>query len=239
MALIKCENLKLGYEGQVILENINFELKGGEYLCIIGENGAGKSTLVKALLKLKKTMGGSIELGDGLRAKEIGYLPQQTLAQKDFQASVFEVLISGRLNNLSFLPFYTKADKEDAMDKMRLMGIENLKNKCYNDLSGGQQQRVLLARAMCATKKVILLDEPATGLDPVVTAEFYELISKINKDMGITVIMVSHDMEATLKYASHIMYLSQNNVFYGTKEAYLTSEAGMKYGTGEGAQNND
>lgn len=239
MALIKCENLKLGYEGQVILENINFELKGGEYLCIIGENGAGKSTLVKALLKLKKTMGGSIELGDGLRAKEIGYLPQQTLAQKDFPASVFEVVISGRLNNLSFLPFYTKADKEDAMDKMRLMGIENLKNKCYNDLSGGQQQRVLLARAMCATKKVILLDEPATGLDPVVTAEFYELISKINKDMGITVIMVSHDMEATLKYASHIMYLSQNNVFYGTKEAYLTSEAGMKYGTGEGAQNND
>ena len=239
MALIKCENLKLGYEGQVILENINFELKGGEYLCIIGENGAGKSTLVKALLKLKKTMGGSIELGDGLRAKEIGYLPQQTLAQKDFPASVFEVVISGRLNNLSFLPFYTKADKEDAMDKMRLMGIENLKNKCYNDLSGGQQQRVLLARAMCATKKVILLDEPATGLDPIVTAEFYELISKINKDMGIPVIMVSHDMEATLKYASHIMYLSQNNVFYGTKEAYLTSEAGMKYGTGEGAQNND
>lgn len=238
MALIKCENLKLGYEGQVILENINFELNGGEYLCIIGENGAGKSTLVKALLKLKKTMGGSIELGDGLRAREIGYLPQQTLAQKDFPASVFEVVISGRLNNLSFLPFYTKADKEDAMDKMRLMGVDALKNKCYNDLSGGQQQRVLLARAMCATKKVILLDEPATGLDPIVTAEFYELISKINKDMGITVIMVSHDMDATLKYASHIMYLSQDKVFYGSKEEYLESEVGMKYATGEGAEKN-
>lgn len=238
MALIKCENLKLGYEGQVILENINFELNGGEYLCIIGENGAGKSTLVKALLKLKKTMGGSIELGDGLRAREIGYLPQQTLAQKDFPASVFEVVISGRLNNLSFLPFYTKADKEDAMDKMRLMGVDTLKNKCYNDLSGGQQQRVLLARAMCATKKVILLDEPATGLDPIVTAEFYELISKINKDMGITVIMVSHDMDATLKYASHIMYLSQDKVFYGSKEEYLESEVGMKYATGEGAEKN-
>lgn len=238
MALIKCENLKLGYEGQVILENINFELNGGEYLCIIGENGAGKSTLVKALLKLKKAMGGSIELGDGLRAREIGYLPQQTLAQKDFPASVFEVVISGRLNNLSFLPFYTKADKEDAMDKMRLMGVDALKNKCYNDLSGGQQQRVLLARAMCATKKVILLDEPATGLDPIVTAEFYELISKINKDMGITVIMVSHDMDATLKYASHIMYLSQDKVFYGNKKEYLESEVGMKYATGEGAEKN-
>ena len=238
MALIKCENLKLGYEGQVILENINFELNGGEYLCIIGENGAGKSTLVKALLKLKKTMGGSIELGDGLRAREIGYLPQQTLAQKDFPASVFEVVISGRLNNLSFLPFYTKADKEDAMDKMRLMGVDALKNKCYTDLSGGQQQRVLLARAMCATKKVILLDEPATGLDPIVTAEFYELISKINKDMGITVIMVSHDMDATLKYASHIMYLSQDKVFYGSKKEYLESEVGMKYATGEGVEKN-
>lgn len=238
MALIKCENLKLGYEGQVILENINFELNGGEYLCIIGENGAGKSTLVKALLKLKKAMGGSIELGDGLRAREIGYLPQQTLAQKDFPASVFEVVISGRLNNLSILPFYTKADKEDAMDKMRLMGVDSLKNKCYNDLSGGQQQRVLLARAMCATKKVILLDEPATGLDPIVTAEFYELISKINKDMGITVIMVSHDMDATLKYASHIMYLSQDKVFYGSKKEYLESEVGMKYATGEGAEKN-
>ena len=238
MALIKCENLKLGYEGQVILENINFELNGGEYLCIIGENGAGKSTLVKALLKLKKTRGGSIELGDGLRAREIGYLPQQTLAQKDFPASVFEVVISGRLNNLSFLPFYTKADKEDAMDKMRLMGVDALKNKCYNDLSGGQQQRVLLARAMCATKKVILLDEPATGLDPIVTAEFYELISKINKDMGITVIMVSHDMDATLKYASHIMYLSQDKVFYGSKKEYLESEVGMKYAIGEGVEKN-
>ena len=124
------------------------------------------------------------------------------------------------------------------MDKMRLMGVDALKNKCYNDLSGGQQQRVLLARAMCATKKVILLDEPATGLDPIVTAEFYELISKINKDMGITVIMVSHDMDATLKYASHIMYLSQDKVFYGSKKEYLESEVGMKYATGEGAEKN-
>ena len=234
MALIKCENLKLGYEGQVILDNINFELKGGEYLCIIGENGAGKSTLVKALLRLKKTMGGSVLFGDGLRAKEIGYLPQQTIAQKDFPASVYEVVISGRLNNLSLFPFYKKADKEDAMDKMRLMGIEGLKNKCYNDLSGGQQQRVLLARAMCATKKAILLDEPATGLDPIATAEFYELINRINKEMGITVIMVSHDMEATIKYASHILYLSQDKVFYGTKEEYLESGDGMRYGTKEG-----
>ncbi len=233
MALIKCTGLKLGYEGRAILDNIDFELAGGEYLCIIGENGVGKSTLIKALLRLKKPMDGSIVTGDGLKAKEIGYLPQQTAAQKDFPASVYEVVLSGRLNNLSFHPFYTKADKEDAYDKMRLMGIENLKDRCYHDLSGGQQQRTLLARAMCATKKLILLDEPATGLDPAATSEFYELIYHINRKMGITVIMVSHDMEATLRYATHILQLSHKGYFFGTKEEYV------KYSSTEGAVTGD
>lgn len=228
MALITCKNVSLGYEGQTILENVNFEIKGGEYLCIIGENGAGKSTLVKGLLRLKKPMSGTIEL-DGLKHREIGYLPQQTSAQKDFPASVYEVVISGRLNNLSFKPFYTKEDKKDAEEKMKLMGIFELRDKCYHDLSGGQQQRVLLARAMCATKKVILLDEPVSGLDPVVTNELYELIHKINREMGITVIMVSHDIEATLKYATHIIYLEKEHVFFGTKEAYLKTEKGRNY----------
>ena len=152
MALITCNNLCLGYEGEIILNNINFELNGGEYLCVIGENGAGKSTLVKGLLRLKKPMSGSITLSDGLKNQEIGYLPQQTLAQKDFPASVYEVVLSGKLNSLGFKPFFSRQDKADAMDKMKLMGIEELKDKCYHDLSGGPQQRVLLARAMCATK---------------------------------------------------------------------------------------
>ncbi|MGN0370928.1 MAG: metal ABC transporter ATP-binding protein [Butyrivibrio sp.] len=234
MALIACENISLGYEGEVILENINFSLNGGEYLCIVGENGTGKSTLVKGLLKLKKPMSGNILYEEGLKSSEIGYLPQQTLAQKDFPASVYEVVLSGRLNSLGMKPFFGRKDKKDAIEKMNLMGIADLKNKCYHDLSGGQQQRVLLARAMCATKKLILLDEPVAGLDPIATVELYELIADINKKYGITVIMVSHDMEATLKYASHILHLSHKQLFFGKKEDYLkTEESRMFAATGE------
>ena len=229
MALIKCEDVSLGYEGQVILQDVNFKLEGGEYLCIIGENGAGKSTLIKGILRLKKPMSGIIETGDGLKNTEIGYMPQQTAAQKDFPASVYEVVISGRINSLGFRPFFGKKDKKDVTDKLRLMGIEHLKNKCFQDLSGGQKQRVLLARAMCATKKVILLDEPVAGLDPVATQELYELINKINKEMGITVIMVSHDIEATLKYATHILHLSHRQMFFGKTEDFLLTDDGRKF----------
>lgn len=234
MALIECKDVCLGYEGKVILQGVNFQLNGGEYLFIIGENGTGKSTLTKGLLKLKKPMYGSVMMGDGLKSSEIGYLPQQTVAQKDFPASVYEVVLSGRLNSLGFRPFYSRKDKQDAMEKMKLMGIDHLKNKCYYDLSGGQQQRVLLARALCATKKLILLDEPAAGLDPIVTVELYELIAKVNREFGITVIMVSHDMDAMNKYASHVLHLSHKQLFYGTKEDYLATKEGLFFATGEG-----
>ena len=192
--------------------------------------------LRKGLLRLKKPMSGSITMGDGLKDNEIGYLPQQTVAQKDFPASVYEVVISGRLNSLGMKPFFGHADKKDVLEKMKLMGIEHLKNKCYHDLSGGQQQRVLLARAMCATKKVILLDEPVAGLDPIVTTELYELIAKINKEMGITVIMVSHDIDAALKYATHILHLSHRQLFYGTTSDYLDTETGRIFAGAEGME---
>ena len=236
MALISCKDVSLGYEGKTILNEVNFELNGGEYLFIIGENGAGKSTLIKGLLKLKKPMNGQIVMGDGLKSSEIGYLPQQTIAQKDFPASVYEVVLSGRLNSLGWKPFYGRKDKQDVLDKLELMGISHLKNKCYHDLSGGQQQRVLLARAMCATKKLILLDEPAAGLDPIVTVELYELIARINKEMGITVIMVSHDMDAMSKYATHILHLSHKQLFYGTKEEYMNTKEGLFFVAGEGVK---
>ena len=238
MALIECKDVCLGYEGKVILEDINFTLKGGEYLFIVGENGTGKSTLIKGLLRLIKPMSGSIVTGDGLKAAEIGYLPQQTVAQKDFPASVYEVVLSGRLNSLGFKPFYGRKDRQAAVDKMKLMGIEHLRNKSYGDLSGGQKQRVLLARAMCATKKVILMDEPAAGLDPIVTVELYELIAKINKELGITVIMVSHDMEAMAKYAGYVLHLSHRQLFFGTKEEYMNTKEGLIFTSGEGAGNN-
>ena len=211
MALIKCENVSIGYEGQMVVHDLNFEINQGDYLCIVGENGSGKSTLVKSLLGLKNVDKGKIVFDDGLKQTEIGYLPQQTDVKKDFPASVYEVVLSGRLNSRGMKPFYTAEDKKQAWEKMDMLGIRDLAKQCFRDLSGGQRQRVLLARALCATKKLLLLDEPVTGLDPIVTAEFYQLISRINKESGIAVVMVSHDIESAVEYASHILAFTGNS----------------------------
>nr|WP_178629785.1 metal ABC transporter ATP-binding protein [uncultured Mediterraneibacter sp.] len=233
MALIKCENVSIGYEGQTVVRDLNFQIEQGDYLCIVGENGSGKSTLVKSLLGLKAVDSGKIEFGDGLKQREIGYLPQQTDVQKDFPASVYEVVLSGRLNSRGFHPFYTTKDRQQAREKMQMLGIEDLAKQCFRDLSGGQKQRVLLARALCATKKLLLLDEPVTGLDPIVTAEFYQLISRINKESGIAVVMVSHDIESTVEYASHILHLQETVLYFGKAQDYLKSRAGKTFLGGE------
>lgn len=224
MAQITCENVSFEYDGRTISNALSFEINSGDYLCIVGENGSGKSTLIKGLLRLKSPASGRIEYGDGLKPAEIGYLPQQTGSQKDFPASVYEVVLSGKLNSLGMRPFFTKKMKDEALENLRLMGIENLKNRCYQELSGGQQQRVLLARALCATKKVLLLDEPVAGLDPKVTDDMYTLIDHINKKMGITIIMVSHDMASSVKYASHILHLGHGQLFFGPADEYLKSD---------------
>ena len=229
MDLITCKNISFVYDGVPSVKNLNFSVEQNDYLCIVGENGAGKSTLIKGLLRLKKPSSGTIRLGNGLLTKEIGYLPQQTTVQKDFPASVYEVVLSGCLNRLGAKPFYTKREKKITNENLRKMGIENLKNRCYRELSGGQQQRVLLARALCAAKKVILLDEPAAGLDPVATQSLYELIRQLNEDMGVTVIMVSHDIHAAVQYAKHILHLCHSQLFFGTTEEYLNSEAGSHF----------
>lgn len=206
-----------------VIENLSFEINSGDYLCIVGENGSGKSTLVKALLSLKKPENGTIEFGDGLKKNEIGYLPQQTSAQKSFPASVSEVVISGCLNSRGFRPFYSLKERKTAAENIEKLGITELKNRSYRELSGGQQQRVLLARALCATKKLLLLDEPVTGLDPIITAEFYELISRINKE-GITVIMVTHDISAALKYANRVLCMREDRHFFGSLEEFKNSD---------------
>ncbi len=229
MALIRCENVSIGYEGQTVVKDLSFQIDAGDYLCIVGENGSGKSTLVKSLLGLKSVEKGQIVFGDGLRQNEIGYLPQQTDVQKDFPASVYEVVLSGRLNSRGIRPFYTSADKKTAFEKMKMLGISDLSRQCFRDLSGGQKQRVLLARALCATKTLLLLDEPVTGLDPIVTAEFYELIQRINKEAGIAVVMVSHDIESAVKYATHILHLQEKVLFFGTAEAYQRSRVGQTF----------
>ncbi len=219
MALITVENLTLGYESQTIVDNLNFTVNAGDYLCIVGENGSGKTTLMKTLLGLREPMGGTIKEGDGLKKNEIGYLPQQTVVQKDFPASVREIVLSGCQGRQGLKPFYSKEDKKLAEENMEKMGLTKLADRCYRNLSGGQQQRVLLARALCSTSKVLLLDEPVSGLDPKVTQEMYDLIRDLNKD-GVTIIMISHDIEAAVKYADHILSIGEEN-FFGTKEEYL------------------
>ena len=223
MALIKTENLTLSYENMTVIKELSFDVNVGDYLCIVGENGSGKSTLIKALLSLKKPESGSISLGDGLMQREIGYLPQQTGAQRDFPAGVGEVVISGCLNSRGIKPFYSRREKEMAAENMERLGITALKKRSYRELSGGQQQRVLLARALCATRKLLLLDEPTAGLDPMVTAELYSLINGINKS-GVTVIMVTHDISAALKYASHIICLKSDSWFFGTTDEFIQSD---------------
>lgn len=233
MALIRCENVSIGYEGQTVVRDLSFQISAGDYLCIVGENGSGKSTLVKSLLGLKSVEKGRIIYGDGLRQNEIGYLPQQTDVQKDFPASVYEVVLSGRLNSRGLRPFYTAADRKQAWENMELLGIGDFAKHCFRDLSGGQRQRVLLARALCATRTLLLLDEPVTGLDPIVTAEFYQLIKKINRESGIAVVMVSHDIESAVQDASHILHLQETALFFGTAEDYRKSQVGRAFLSGE------
>ena len=234
MALITCEHVCLGYDGQTVLRDVNFTVSRGDLLCVVGENGSGKSTLIKGLLGLKAPEQGSITLGDGLVRNEIGYLPQQTVVQKDFPASVREIVLSGCQGRCGSRPFYNKEEKQLAAETMDKMQITQLARRCYRTLSGGQQQRVLLARALCATRKMLLLDEPVSGLDPKVTAEMYALIQKLNYEDGITVVMISHDLNAALQYASHILHIG-DTVFFGTKAAYLNefSQAWQKGGAAQ------
>ncbi len=220
MTQLTCQNLAVGYEGRAVLENLNFSVCPGDYLCIVGENGSGKSTLMKTILGLQPPVRGRVLTGDGLRKNEIGYLPQQTPVQRDFPASVREIVLSGCQGRCGGRPFYSKGEKQLAQTAMERMQVAALAKRCYRTLSGGQQQRVLLARALCAAQNMLLLDEPVSGLDPKVTGEMYGLIQRLNREDGVTILMISHDITTTLTYASHILHLGRR-VFFGTKADYL------------------
>ena len=232
LAQLECRKLCLGYDSKVIVNDLNFSVDAGDYLCIVGENGSGKSTLMRTILGLQSAISGKVIRGDGVLKNDIGYLPQQTVVQRDFPASVGEIVLSGFQGKCGLRPFYKKEEKELAREKLSKMGIAELEKKCYRELSGGQQQRVLLARALCATKKILLLDEPAAGLDPKVTAEMYELINSLNKDDGITIIMITHDISQAMCYASHILHIGKEN-FFGSKEDYLNSKFGKIFNADE------
>lgn len=229
MALIACDNVSFAYEGHVVVRELSLQIRQGEYLCIVGENGSGKSTLVKGLLGLLSPVHGKITYGEGLTFSKIGYLPQRTDAQKDFPASVWEVAASGCR---SARPFLNKAEQEKVREQLRMMGVEDVRRASFATLSGGQQQRVLLARALCATESMLLLDEPVAGLDPLVTKEMYQVIDMLHQKRGLTVVMISHDIAAALRYADHILHLSHDQSFFGTTEEYRLSPLGLRFAGG-------
>lgn len=233
--IIKCEHADFGYENQDAVVDLNLEIYPGDYLCVVGENGSGKSTLIKGMLGLLKPTGGTLTVADDLKRGGIGYLPQQTAAQRDFPATVQEVVLSGTLSRRGNRPFYSMAERKLAAHNLERLGIEHLKNKCYRELSGGQQQRVLIARALCATEQLLILDEPITGLDPSAIQDFYHLVKKLNKEDGITIIMVSHDIGNVISQANKILHLHRNVVFCGTAEEYKKSVAGKEFLGGEEA----
>lgn len=233
MNVISCKNITVHNERTLALDNVSFDVHDGEFLTIVGENGAGKSTLAKVILGILQPDGGSVSVSDSVRGK-IGYLPQQSSAQRDFPASVYEVVLSGNIGATGFFPFYSRAQKARARGNMEMLGITSIAKKSYRALSGGQQQRVLLARALCAADKVLLLDEPTAGLDPLVTKELYTTVRHLCDEHGMTVIMVSHDIPAAMKYSDRILHLACSVKFIGTTEEYAKTPLGASFGT-EGA----
>ena len=235
MSLIECKHLKVGYENRTAVDDVSFYINEGDYLCIVGENGSGKSTLMKSILGLIPIKSGEI-IFNGLKQNQIGYLPQQTIVQRDFPASVFEVVLSGCLNRLGMKPFFTAKERKIAEDNIKLLNIEKIRKKAYCDLSGGQQQRVLLARALCATEKILLLDEPFTALDTVVSNELYGVIKMLNKERGITVVMISHDVRNSVESSDMVLHMDTKILFYGTSAEYLKSQSSKRL-LGEGGEN--
>ena len=248
---IQCQNVSFGYEGQIIVRGLDFTVRAGDFLLLAGENGSGKSTLIKGLLRLLSPMEGTLSFKAEFERTHIGYLSQQTAVKQDFPAGVFEIALSGYLGKMKLRPFYTRTEKQKTEENLRLLGIADLKNRCFRELSGGQQRRVLLARSLCAAEpaaedairgsppvKLLVLDEPFAGLDPLISAELYKLLAEINRVTGMTIIMASHDIEA-ISYVSHVLHLQnlhsknlqpQNRqLFFGSTEEYRRSDTGKNF----------
>ena len=231
MAQLRCENISVGYEDGIVVSDVSFELNRGDYVCIVGENGAGKSSLLKGILGLAKIQGGKLEYGDGMSRADVGYLPQQKDYQKNFPATVKEVVMSGFLNKMGLRPYYNRAEKAKAMQILSDFGMADYVRASFGSLSGGQKQRVLLARAMCATDKLLLLDEPTTGLDPVATEELYELLKRLNREKKTTILMVSHDLNKAVSDAGLILHVNKRSGcgYFGPADKYLDSEAARHF----------
>ncbi len=225
--MLKVKNLSVSLGGVEILKDISFCVNKGDYVCIVGENGGGKSTLIKAILGQTAISGGAVSFAEN--AGKIGYLSQQGVIQKEFPASCFEVVCSGCVNKLGARPFFSRAEKSLAKETMARLGVLNLGQRPFSVLSGGEAQRVLLARAICAAENLLILDEPLAGLDPLATEELYKIIKSLNEEKGMTVLMVSHDIASSVKYASKILHIGKEVRFFGTSEEYASSELGIHF----------
>jgi zinc transport system ATP-binding protein len=234
--LIRCENASFGYNGYRVVRGLSFAVRSGDYLCVVGENGSGKSTLLKGMLSLLHPLEGVVTQAASMKGTGIGYLAQQSAARKDFPAGVREVVLSGLTGGMGLRPFYSRAEKEAAEENMRRLEITGLKKRCFRELSGGQQRRALIARALCATQTLLALDEPAAGLDPLVTAELYGLLQKLNRETGIAIVMVTHDTAAAVRYASHILHVAGEQRFFGGSAEYAQSETGRQFCVRGGGQ---
>jgi zinc transport system ATP-binding protein len=238
-AIITFKNTAFGYDGQTIINGLNFTVKAGDYLCIVGKNGSGKSTLIKGMLCLLNPLQGEISFCNGFKKDNIGYLSQETAVKKDFPAGVFEIVVSGAVGGMGLRPCYSATEKRRALENLNTLGIADLKERSFSELSGGQQRRVLIGRALCASHRLLVLDEPAAGLDPLAAAELYTLLQKTTKEMGITIIMVSHDIEAAAQYATKILHLQNKQCFFGETKAYLNSVIGKQFLGTEKEKEND
>ena len=227
--ILEVKNLSMSYERTQVLTDVSFSLLEGEWLSVVGENGSGKTTLLKGIAGLLPLKGGSVHFGSGITRRTIGYLPQQTAIQRDFPACVHEVVLSGCTGKSHAFGIHSAADRARAAQALKELDIQALHHRPYCDLSGGQQQRVLLARALCATEKLLILDEPVTGLDPLVSAEMYESISHLNKDRGVAVLMVSHDVAGAVENSDKILHIGSGVEFFGTTADYLSSELGRRF----------
>jgi zinc transport system ATP-binding protein len=234
--MIVCQNAAFGYEGHIVVNNLNFSVQAGDFLCVSGENGSGKTTLVKGLLRLLNPVEGTISFSPELGQFDTGYLSQETAVKNDFPAGVFEIVLSGNVGKMGFRPFYTRAEKHRAEENLRRLGIADLRNRCFRELSGGQRRRVLLARSLCAAQKLLVLDEPFAGLDPLISAELYRLLRTINRELGMTIIMVSHDIDAA-ECATHALHLHKRQLFFGSMEEYRRSETGKQFFVKMGGEN--
>lgn len=227
--LIVCEDLSLGYEGQSVLTHLDLRVRGGDYLCVVGDNGSGKSTLLRGLLGLLPPLAGSIRRAPELERGAVGYLPQQTRAQRDFPATVQEVVLSGCLSRKGIRFFYTAAQKSQALMNLGKLGVLELKDQSYRSLSGGQQQRVLLARALCAASRLLILDEPVTGLDPAAAQDLYKTLNYLNRREGMAIVMVTHDLRPALRDAGTVLHIGHSGTFLGTPAEYLASPYGKRF----------